>query len=398
MSTYVFQLGQNKALSLAEVNQIISADTRYENGLAYFDRENSILNINEFGGLIRIAQIIKSGIPFESIEDIIVDAVTANAKKEHKYIFGISVLNNSKIIQARDLNNIGIRVKKLLRNLGYRVRYVNCEGRSNELTAGSVLKNGILKKGNEFILLSRNNTWTIGVTKSIQNVNEYAERDEGRPYRDSSIGMLPVKMAQIMVNLSNTKKGQALLDPFCGLGTILQEGLKKGIHVYGSDINKSITQKARKNLLWYIKNFSPPSNQFEIKHSDVKKIDSAWKTTFHSIVTEGFLGKPYHSKPSDIYVKKTISDLERIYIPFLGIAFSKLMKQGSRLVISWPFFPKNPKFKYVPWLDMLHELGYNQLDILNSYSNIPGYNKTRKSFLYSRKRAFVGREITLWNN
>jgi len=59
---------------------------------------------------------------------------------------------------------------------------------------------------------------TIYLTKTIafSNPMEFKYRDEHRPYTDFSI-MISIRLARILLNLSQAKAGQVLLDPFCGI-------------------------------------------------------------------------------------------------------------------------------------------------------------------------------------
>ncbi|MFC1640753.1 TRM11 family SAM-dependent methyltransferase [Patescibacteria group bacterium] len=390
-----FQLGQNQALSLAEVIQVIPDKVEFDTNMAFSENASNSLKTDLFGGIIRIGSIIKEDVTISSIpEDISSYAKTSDTK----YIFGLSVLNNSKLVSSQELVKVGISAKKLLRKDGARVRYVNTERDKIELSAGSVIKNKLFSKGNEFVVVARGGQLHLGITTSIQDVDDYARRDEERPCRDPKLGMLPVKIARIMINLSGADQEQKLLDPFCGLGTILQEGLSKGLKVYGSDIQEAVIRKAEKNLKWFAESFDPPSSSYYLKKANAIEVNSAWKNGIDTIVTEGFLGRSFRISPTDAEVSKEFTRLEKIYIPFLKSARLGLMKPNARIVIAWPYYPKNNENQYAPWLDTVRDLGYNQLDILESYRNIPGYNMSRKSFLYARKKAFVGREITVWTH
>lgn len=59
--------------------------------------------------------------------------------------------------------------------------------------------------------------------------------------------MMPV-MARTLVNLSLVKKGEILLDPFCGTGGILLEGQLLGCRVIGSDMDRFMLGGCRENL------------------------------------------------------------------------------------------------------------------------------------------------------
>jgi len=59
--------------------------------------------------------------------------------------------------------------------------------------------------------------------------------------------MMPI-MARTLVNLSLIKRGELLLDPFCGTGGILLEGRILGCRVIGSDMDRFMLMGCRENL------------------------------------------------------------------------------------------------------------------------------------------------------
>lgn len=73
--------------------------------------------------------------------------------------------------------------------------------------------------------------------------------NEKRPY-SSPISLDPV-LARVLVNLSEAKFGETLLDPFCGTGGILIEAGLCGIGVRGLDIQEDMISGTRKNLEEY---------------------------------------------------------------------------------------------------------------------------------------------------
>lgn len=63
-------------------------------------------------------------------------------------------------------------------------------------------------------------------TSFVQDIESYTARDQARPMRDARVGMLPPKLAQIIINLALSNNDiTEVLDPFCGTGVVLQEGI-----------------------------------------------------------------------------------------------------------------------------------------------------------------------------
>ncbi len=56
------------------------------------------------------------------------------------------------------------------------------------------------------------------------------------------------KLARCMVNLAHAKDNSFLLDPFCGTGTTIIEASIIGVHAIGVDVQRKMTEGAKRNL------------------------------------------------------------------------------------------------------------------------------------------------------
>lgn len=102
----------------------------------------------------------------------------------------------------------------------------------------------------------------LGKLKTNIDRGLFGERsNEKRPF-SSPVSLDPVH-ARLMVNLSEAKKGEKLLDPFCGTGGILIEAGLCGIQVQGADIKKEMVEGTKENL----------ENYGIIKH-EIKQVDA----------------------------------------------------------------------------------------------------------------------------
>ena len=106
------------------------------------------------------------------------------------------------------------------------------------------------------IVRAINGDFLIAESRGTQNINSYTQRDRERPKRDAFVGMLPPKLAQIMINLSSAQSGNYLWDPFCGTGTVLQEATLLSINTYGSDLSDKMVDYTSENMRWLEKTFS----------------------------------------------------------------------------------------------------------------------------------------------
>lgn len=92
-----------------------------------------------------------------------------------------------------------------------------------------------------------NNIWYFGILKK----NSYYWHDhDNKPFSYSN--SIPVKTAKAILNIiTNGNKSLSIIDPCCGIGTTLIEGLSMGYNIVGSDINESIVDYGKKNLIHY---------------------------------------------------------------------------------------------------------------------------------------------------
>ena len=149
---------------------------------------------------------------------------------EGKITIGVS--DYSKNASRRTASSEALKLKKILVRHGRSVRVV--ENKEAVLSTATSLHNGLGGKNErkvEFIKV--NDEWfrVIGV----QDIEAYAKRDQARPARDAKVGMLPPKLAQVLINLCGPlASGSVVLDPFCGTGVVLQESLLMGYRAYGT--------------------------------------------------------------------------------------------------------------------------------------------------------------------
>ena len=104
----------------------------------------------------------------------------------------------------------------------------------------------------------------IIIGELVQDINRglYKKRsNEKRPF-SSPVSLDPV-LARVLVNLSEVKPGEKLLDPFCGTGGILIEAGLCGIMPLGTDTKKEMVKGTRKNL-----------EEYGILAHDIRRIDA----------------------------------------------------------------------------------------------------------------------------
>jgi len=144
----------------------------------------------------------------------------------------------------------------------------------------------------------------------------------------SPISLHP-KLARALVNLSSVKKGDILLDPFCGTGGILLEaGLIKA-KIIGSDIEEKMIEGCKNTLDFYkIKNY-------RLYCSDIGDISNFIKSV-DGVVTDLPYGKSTTTKGENIknlYTRafENIAKLlKKDCLAVIGLSDFKIIKYGER--------------------------------------------------------------------
>jgi len=108
---------------------------------------------------------------------------------------------------------------------------------------------------NEIRVLITNKKIYVGLKKAEIDRTQFEKRKvQHRPF------FLPIslhpRIARTLVNLSEIRKNETLLDPFCGTGGILIEAGLLGVKIIGSDIEKKMVEGCKKTLDFYgLKNY-----------------------------------------------------------------------------------------------------------------------------------------------
>jgi tRNA G10 N-methylase Trm11 len=137
------------------------------------------------------------------------------------------------------------------------------------LNSAQVLHNKLTTKGAwELLVIKDGKNTILAQTIFVQDIEAYAARDQARPARDARVGMLPPKLAQIMINLANPPKDAAILDPFCGTGVVLQEAMLMGFSTVGTDLEARMVEYTKKNLDWLNDKFQPLNSNYKVEQGD----------------------------------------------------------------------------------------------------------------------------------
>jgi tRNA G10 N-methylase Trm11 len=115
-------------------------------------------------------------------------------KHEGKFAYGLSILGSDKSLKT-DL----IATKKVLKGKGLSSRFVNKNFQN--LSSAQIIGENLVERGSDFTLIVTRDLEYFGKTVWVQDIEAYSERDYGKT-RDMQVGMLPPKLSQMMINIS----------------------------------------------------------------------------------------------------------------------------------------------------------------------------------------------------
>ncbi|MBT4120533.1 MAG: methyltransferase domain-containing protein [Candidatus Magasanikbacteria bacterium] len=382
MHKYLFELGHQPHISIAEIqavfshkkikHKIISAQGGSASGgkNTFFVVENTKeLNfedlINTLGGTIKIAEKIK--------EDNITDFLS-KTPEEFKIQFSLSGPNSKKIAMA---------IKKQLKSMGRSVRYIEPKN------TATILHNKLIKKQGDLTIFEDE----IYLTKAIQPFEEFGARDYKRPGTDSFSGMLPPKLARIMINLGldsvQTSHGAplsdvVLLDPFCGSGTVLTEALDLGFkNIIGSDISEKAITDTDENIKWIEKTYNTKPNTLKLTTSDATKLSKELdEDSVDLIVSEPYMGKPLRGNERKDTLKKQTGELAELYTQSFR-EFYQILKEGGTVIFIIPKFKDENDWVEIDCIDDIKCEGFELIPL----------SEESDSLTYHRSKQHVARVI-----
>ena len=200
---YLAVLGRQPEISIAELEaQFPNSKFSLDGSCRTFSSPTSLklsggpspgpspVHVDCFGGVLKFAvELTKS--PLEYLAGL----------PDGKITIGVS--DYSKGASKKSVTLEALKLKKILVRHGRSVRVV--ENKDAILSTATSLHNGLSGKNERKVeLIKVNNDWyrVIGV----QDIDAYAKRDQARPARDAKVGMLPPKLAQVLINLCGPLK------------------------------------------------------------------------------------------------------------------------------------------------------------------------------------------------
>ena len=395
MHSYAALLGVNPALSIAELAAVLpdfEKEHMFPGSVLTFKTATEIDQafLNRLGGTIVIAKNIIGDFAI-GLDDL--PSLLASELKtvKGKATFSLRCHGISPN-RVREFYKTG---KKGLKQKGVSSRYIGSEREAAKPI--QLHDEGALdpKKGCELTILQDKERVWIGRTVAAQNVKAYTLRDMEKPVRDTKVGLLPPKLAQMLLNFGQSlvgpKKDMLVLDPFCGTGVIPMEAMIIGWNVLASDNAPKAVTGSEKNIEWVRKIFKIAKKDVT---ADVWKQDAtkpfALKVKPDVIVTEGTLGPALVSRPTVKDAESYCKKAEELTADFLKNCAATL--PGVPVVMTMPVWYAQKKMVHLTkvW-KAAEEAGF--LPWLPPHADPSP--EGRFSLMYRRNDQFVGREIIL---
>lgn len=385
MTQFVALLGRQPDLGLAEFESLFGAEKIKSIGgqAALLDTESAI-NFSRLGGTIKLAELVTvlETNEWSKIEKHLQESVVQHSKHvpEGKMSLGLSVYGMN--IKPSRINATGLELKKLIKSTGRPVRVV--PNKTPGLSSAQVLHNNLTnERAWELVFVCDGNQTYMAQTTHVQDINAYTARDQARPKRDARVGMLPPKLAQIIINLANPPENGVVLDPFCGTGVLLQEALLMGFEAHGTDLEPRMIEYSQENLEWLVGKFRPSQTNFYVSVGDATQM--SWAQSVDAIAAETYLGRPFSALPKPEILNEVQRDVDTIHKKFLK-NLARQTKSGLRICLAVPAWKTPSGFKHLPILDSLEELGYTRQSFVHA---------RRDQMVYHRPEQIVGRELVV---
>lgn len=295
---YMFILGRNPELSLKELKSYFK---RTENKILDLERRNN-------AGLVELENPIDAGVVDFLGGTIAIGVVICKIKEIDR-----------KEIYMGDKNNFSYAIWNFSDKTEDVSEYLKIRFRKEKLKASE-------KKVRETLDLQEGEKGQVVSSKVEEEYFVYEEyfgkivqkcdykkiedRDMKKPVRRESLSISP-RLAKIMINLSEVKEGEILLDAFCGIGVVLSEALLQDIKAIGIDRDKNAIEGCLKNLRW--QNFQ--ENNYRLINGDSSKIKLS--RDVEGMVSEPDFGETLRKMPSKEEANSMIKRYENIMLNVL---------------------------------------------------------------------------------
>jgi len=379
---YIAILGRQPTLGIAELERVYGSEA-----VMLFSPRTATIKTDEFslsrlGGTLKAGRVLAelSGDWRHVSQKIISEYTAAWSKHEGKITLGISVYGLD--VTTREVQKTGIILKQRLKKSNVSLRLIPNTDLALSSATSHHNKLGLSDNKVELLVVrGKGGKVIVAESTGAQNITAYTKRDQERPKRDAFVGMLPPKLAQMMINLSGAPSRGRILDPFCGTGVILQEAALMGHGVYGTDLADKMIEFSTANLSWL-----EQSHHLTVTRSlhQGDAMTTTWQQPIDAVVAETYLGQPFSAPPSSSKLAEVRRNCDHIISTFLKNIASQLTP-GTPLCVAVPAWKDaNGTFTHLSLTGKLSELGYERV----AFKNV-----SAADLLYYREDQIVAREL-----
>ena len=356
MCKYAFLFGRNPSLSYLELVSYLNArgiDFKpliwfKEGVIAEIEKMDAEKLVKELAGTIKIAEVLFT-CHTEELEQKLLQANLYEGTS-NKLMYFVSAYNANEM-----------KIREILKRVFKEQRLKAVYKMLAPHTLAKKLQNYV------DIIAVKEQKYYIAKTILCSDPHKFKERDEGRPFQEPEI-MSSIRLSRILVNLSCTRPKATILDPFSGIGTVLQEAMLLGYNVKGLELSEERVQKSIANLEWVKKKYNIKQN-FEVKKGDATMLSNYFEEErFDAIVTEPELGPLLKKLPTEKEAKETCGKLQKLYEKFFNEAKLVLKPEEKIVVVIPQFRTKNSRLFTINMDKILHENGFR---IFNATENLP---------------------------
>ncbi len=430
---YIALLGRQPEISLAELAAVFGMDNVTRISQQFAKVQTAQFDITTLGGTIKCAKVITE-LPASRTDKASLLAasrfITQHyqakwAHSPHKITLGLSAYGLA--VGARDVQKTGLILKSSLKKSGTSLRLIPNDQPALSTATAHNNKLGTSPHKVELLLVkTTDRRLIIAESRGVQNITAYTRRDRHRPRRDAFVGMLPPKLAQIMLNLAlgagsltrqrphdnsvtssasslsdksivlrtalpdafdleemaGSQAAVTILDPFCGTGTVLQEALLAGYDVIGTDLSQKMIDYTTENLSWLQSTFTAPGNIIDIHQADATT--HRWLNSTHltAIVCETYLGQPFSAPPTPQKLAEVVGNCNHIITSFLTNIRPQLAPNTPLCIAVPAWYDASGQATHLPLIKHLQQLGYHHLN-------------RRTPLIYRRPDQVVARELLI---
>ncbi len=387
---YIAILGRQPELGAAELERLYGNVTWVTSEAVRINSD--AIELQRLGGTLKAGKIVHefTARDFKQASQKIAQAFVHDyANFEGKITLGISAYGFR--VNPRDVQKTGLIIKSRLKDSGVSVRLIPNSDSALATATSHHNKLGLSDNKIELIVLkAKNDKVVLALSVGAQNITAYAKRDQNRPKRDAFVGMLPPKLAQMMINMTglplpeSSETAPRILDPFCGTGVILQEALLMGFSAYGTDLQDKMVDYTIKNLEWLNETHRFSSKDFTVHQGDA--METHWQTPIAAVACESYLGQPFSAPPRPEKLNEVRKNCNHIITSFLRNIAPQLAP-GTPLCIAVPAWRnQEDQFVHLPLIDSLETYGFTQVSIISTHN---------RRLMYYREDQVVARELLI---